>query len=59
MINEKFTVVDVKGFMIKDYVSAFCVPYFKKVVTNKGYKFQITKYKEFVFRDQHKDNVET
>jgi hypothetical protein len=44
MINKMFSIVEVKGFMIKDFVTGLGMPFFKKVVTHEGLKFKITKY---------------
>jgi hypothetical protein len=50
MINKTFPVVEIKGSMIKDFVTGLGMPFFNKVVTHKGLKYKITKYKMFVFK---------
>lgn len=45
LINEKFTVVLIMQTMIKDFNDLF-----KKTVTKDRLKFQITKYKLFIFK---------
>jgi hypothetical protein len=50
MIHKEFPVVEVTGFMNKDFVTGLSMPFFKKVVPHKGLKFKITEYKIFVFK---------
>jgi hypothetical protein len=48
--QQKVPVVEVNGLVIKDFVTGLDMSFFKKVVTHKGLKFKITKYKLFVFK---------
>jgi hypothetical protein len=57
MINKNFPVVEVKGFMIKDFVSSLGMSFFKNVVTHKGLNFQKIEYKMFVFKTESYVNI--
>jgi hypothetical protein len=48
--SKEFSVVEVKGFMIKDFATGLGVPFVKKVESHKGLKFKITECKMFVFK---------
>lgn len=56
--NRKFSVVEINGLIIKNFVTGLGTPFFKKVVNFKGLKSRITKYKTVVFKIESKFDIE-
>ncbi|XP_030764032.1 uncharacterized protein LOC115888429 isoform X1 [Sitophilus oryzae] len=54
IISSKFTVVELKRNMVRDFVNGLSEPFFKKNFTTNKLKFQITKYKFFEFKSESK-----